>query len=67
MTKDEAVAYLNAQSTCALIEMNGMIAENISRQDQGKSLAYSEKEFNDLILRYGISHNQVIEFFRRFE
>jgi len=41
----------------AEIAMNSMIAENKQREMLGESMAYGEKDFMDLIDRYGIYDN----------
>ena len=41
----------------AEIEMNAMIAENKKREILGESIAYDEKDFMELIEKYGIHHN----------
>lgn len=53
-------AYVNSQVACAMIEAMGMQAENQNRERRGESIAYTEKSFNDLILKYGIGHNDVV-------
>lgn len=60
MTKNEAVAYIQAQSVAALCEIESMKAANTERQDQGYALAYDEEAFLAVIDRYGISHNAVL-------
>lgn len=57
---NENFVYIQGQVTCALIEMEGMKAENQQRLIEGKSLAYTEKQFNSLIEKYCISHNAVL-------
>ena len=55
------IVYIQSQITCAQIELAAMQAENKNREMLGHCIAYSEKDFNDLILKYGIYHNAVIE------
>ena len=43
----------------AKIEMQGMIAENKQRELLNHSLAYTDKDFNNLILYYGLGMNNV--------
>lgn len=51
---------MRSQIACAEIELAAMVAENMQRQIEGKSLAYSEKSFIDVIDKYGIHHNAVV-------
>ena len=60
MTPEQTASYVNSQAACALIEMQGMIAANQFRMQQGLTIAYDEKAFFALIDQYGISHNAVI-------
>lgn len=60
MNKSEAVAYVQAMTACALIEMEGMKAKNQSRSDRGFSQAYDEEAFAAVIVKYGIHHNGVV-------
>lgn len=64
MTSEQQAAYIIAQAACAMAEVAGMQAENQQRITSGFSLAYTEQAFNDVILRNGIHHNAVIDFFR---
>lgn len=53
-------AYVNAQSTCAMIEAMGFVAENQQRALKGESPAYTHKQFYNLIISYGIYHNATV-------
>jgi len=64
MTKDEAVAYIHAQTACAMIEAMGMAAENKHRELCGEALAYREEAFDSVLLKYGIHHNDVLTTFQ---
>jgi len=55
MTNKELYFYM--QLVQAEIDMQGMIAENKQREIEGKSLAYTEKAFRELISKYSIHHN----------
>ena len=68
MTPEQTAAYLNAQTACALIEMQGMVADNVSVRIQGKGnpredLPWKGSDFNELIIKYGIGHNAAITLF----
>lgn len=54
---DYDLLYFQMQMLQAEIEMNAMIAENKQREIEGKSMAYTEKSFIDLIENYSIHHN----------
>jgi len=60
MTPEQQAAYIQSQSTCALIEAFGMIAKNIQDQAVKSPITYGERAFNDLINRYGIHHNAAL-------
>ena len=64
MNEAERAAYVMAQVACAQIEAAGMVAENMQREACGHSMAYTAESFEDLPQKYGITHNQVIEFLR---
>jgi hypothetical protein len=64
MTPEQKAAYINSQVACALIEMEGMKALNIYRQSRDETIAYDDEAFLDVINRYGIHHNAVVEFFQ---
>lgn len=49
--------YFKMNMLQAEIEMNGMIAENKQREIEGKSMAYGDEQFVDLIEKYHIYHN----------
>lgn len=64
MTREEAIAYVQAQTACATIEAMGMVAENAHRQANGLSIAYGVEQFHAVIERYGIHHNAVLKIFQ---
>lgn len=63
MTREQKVAYVFAQSVCALAEIEGMKALNKEREAQGAALAYSDDAFLKVPDKYGIHHNAVIGLF----
>lgn len=63
MTKDEAVAYINAQTVCALAAIEGMKVTNAEREANGYAHAYDEEAFAQVPVTYGIHHNAVIQLF----
>jgi len=64
MTLEAKIAYINAQTAAMLAELEGMKALNVERTRNDFALAYGEKEFMDLPARFGLTHNQVIEYLR---
>lgn len=63
MSEEQKAAYIIAQSSAALIEALGMVAENAFRQSNGNSIMYGEASFNAVINKYGIHHNSVLGLF----
>lgn len=63
MTDEQKAAFIFSQSICALAEIEGMKAENKYRERRGEATAYNEKSFFDVIDKYGIHHNAVVQFF----
>jgi len=59
MTPEQQAAYVGAQTACALIELEGMKAENAHALANGMRQPYTITDFNALIERYGIHHNAV--------
>ena len=57
MEDNKELLYFKMQLLQAEIEMNGMIAENKQREMDGYSMAYSHKDFANLIEEYKIHHN----------
>lgn len=62
MHPSEKVVYLNSQIMCARAEIEGMIAENQYRAYFNQAPAYTEENFNEVIERYHISHDNVVNF-----
>lgn len=58
-------AYVFSQSVCVMAEIQGMIALNQYRLGRGETIAYDEKAFDEVALKYGIHHNAVVETLRR--
>ena len=63
MTEDQKVAYVQAQTVCAMAEIMGMQAENMQRAVLGDSMAYDADAFFSVIEKYGIHNNAVITLF----
>jgi len=64
MTKNESVVYVFSQSVCALIELEGMKAENKDRESRQESLAYTEDNFLELERKFCIGYNDIIKVFK---
>lgn len=64
MNEEQKAAFIQAQSVCALAEIESMKAANRSRQARGLSDAYGEAEFLAVPDNHQIGWNSVIAFFR---
>jgi hypothetical protein len=64
MTPEQKAAFVMARVAELTASVAAMQAENAMRQHTGGSPAYTEEHFRIAIGEAGISHNQVIEFFR---
>lgn len=64
MTDEQKVAYIIAQAAVLNAQVQGMVAENMQRQIRGESMAYTERQFEDVITNSGCHHNAVLEMFR---
>ena len=53
-------AYVTAMASGALISALGMMAENMQRQQNGESMAYTEADFIRLINQYGVHHSAIV-------
>jgi len=58
IAKEHAYAITMAVNT--MVTAMGMVAENKQREIEGKSMAYTEQQFTDLILTNGCHHNGVL-------
>ena len=54
------------EAVSVLIELEGMKAENRQRIAEGKSLAYVEDDFLELLNKYSLGYNSCVEKFRNF-
>lgn len=57
---ESKAAFLNSQVACAMIEAMGMQATNERRKHNGEHPIYSEIDFQALIAKYGIGHNEAL-------
>ena len=60
MTPEQSAAYVLAQAIAASAEIESMKAANWMREMKGETIAYGEKDFLDVIDKYGLHHNAVI-------
>ena len=65
MNEEQRIVYMNGQIACAQIEAMGMAAENAYWISIGQSPAYRMEDFENVINKYGIHHNSMLDFFRR--
>ena len=63
MTPEQRAAYINGQVACALIEMEGMKAENQAAKFRGDPPGYGRNDFLLLIEKYAIAHNSTLGIF----
>lgn len=64
MTPEQAAAFVTAQAACANAEVAAMTAANAERIRRGESAAYTDGNFMDVIDRYTIGHNAVLQLFQ---
>lgn len=63
MTPEQAAAFVNAQTACALAEIEGMRAANAIAVLNEKPMPYGYNEFSAVPSRFGIEHNTVLQLF----
>jgi len=63
-TPEQRSAYINSQSACALITAMGYQAQNEYRKHIGEAPEYTLKDFETIIVNFGVHHNGVIEYLR---
>lgn len=56
----QQVAFLQSQTACALIEAEGMKAENAHWAYLEQGPAYREADFKALVEKWGIHHNAAL-------
>lgn len=62
MTEEMRIAYIQAQTVAANIELQAMLAKNAERASAGMAAAYDEAAIYALIGEYGLHHNAVISY-----
>jgi len=64
MTPEQSAAYIFSQSICAMIEVEGLKAENADREQRGFAQAYGEAAFLAVLDKYALDHNTVMGTFQ---
>jgi len=64
MNPEARVAYIHSQTICAMAEIEGMKADNLQKQIRGEYPIYGKEDFENVPARFGVHHNQVIEYLR---
>jgi len=64
MSAEERAAFINAQSTCALLHGMGMWTENARCARHNLPPTYSEGDFKALVQKHGLGFDALTEFFR---
>lgn len=61
------IAIVNSQSNAALIEAFAMNAENQYRIARGETIEYNDEAFFELINRYNLNYNSVINQLNKYD
>lgn len=64
MTPEQAAAFVNAQSACALMERAAMTWQNNADNAARKPMTFSAADFMALQEKYCIGHNAVLQCFQ---
>jgi hypothetical protein len=64
MTPEQAAAFVQSQTACAMAEIASMHAENREREMQGHTHAYDCCAFRAVPDEFGIGHNSVLSIFQ---
>ena len=57
----KALDYGITMAVATLVEAMGMMSENLQRIHHGESIAYAEKQFEELLIKNGCHHNAAVE------
>lgn len=60
MNEAAAVAFVQTQTACMLVELEAMRVANAERAHRGMAYAYGEDAFMALIDKYGCGHNAAL-------
>jgi hypothetical protein len=64
MTPEQAAAFVQSQTACAMANIASMHAENRERELQGHTHAYGPDAFRSVPDQFGIGHNAVVILFQ---
>jgi hypothetical protein len=64
MNENQQAAYIISQAACLMAEIMGMQAENMQREHRGESMAFIYADFEETMIKSGVCHNQVMEYFK---
>ena len=64
MTPEQAAAFVQSQTACAMAEMASMHAENREREMQGHTHAHGTENFAAIPDEFGIGYNAVVSLFQ---
>lgn len=62
MDHDARVAFVHAQTVCAMAALMGMQASNTDAILRGEPTPYNEGDFQSVPDQYGIGHNAVVTY-----
>jgi hypothetical protein len=63
MTPEQAAAFVQAQTACALAEIEAMKSENRQRELNDYTHAHDDAAFRAVPDQFGIGHNSVLNIF----
>jgi len=63
MTEQQAAAYVQAQAAAAMIDAEGMKAQNRIAEIRGEYPVFDGGDFENLIEKYGLGHNTILSLF----
>ena len=64
MTPEQAAAFVQSQTACAMAEMAAMHAENRHRELNGYTHAHDDDAFRAVPDQFGIGYNDVVKLFQ---
>lgn len=67
MTREQGIAFIQAQTVCAMAEIEAMKAENERCKCELTHPSYSESDFTAVPRKYGLEHNDIIMYFQRWD
>ena len=64
MTPEQAAAFVQSQTACAMAKMASMHAENRDREMRGHTHAHGAESFAAIPDEFGIGYNSVVSLFQ---